>query len=77
MRQTNKKMLLEACKLSFEGKTDVQIAEILDINVSAMWRWRKNPLWVEFEQELLDAHKQSLIQAHVSATLSDERHPTQ
>jgi len=70
MRQANKKLLLEACKLSFEGKRDVDIARILEINVSALWKWRKNPLWQEFEQELIDAHKQSLIGAQPT-TLSE------
>ena len=70
MRHTRQKLLLEACKLSFEGKTHAEIAEILDINVSSLWKWRKTPLWKEFEQELIDAHKQSLIKAH-AATLSE------
>jgi len=70
MRQANKKLLLEACKLSFEGKRDVEIAEILGINVSAMWKWRKTEFWQEFEQELIDRHKQSLLQAQ-SSTLSE------
>lgn len=70
MRQAKKKLILEACKLSFEGKTDTEAAKILGVNVSALWRWRKTTLWQEFEDELIDAHKQSLIGAQ-SRTLSE------
>lgn len=70
MRQAKKKLILEACKLSFDGKTDTEVADTLDLHVSAVSRWRKHPLWQEFEQELLDAHKQSLLGAE-SATLSE------
>ena len=70
MRQMNKKMVLAACKLSFDGKTDLQIAQTMDLHVSAVSRWRKTRLWQEFERELIDAHKQSLLGAE-SATLSE------
>ena len=70
MRRTSKKLLLEACKLSFEGSTDAQVAEALETSVSNVSRWRKKPLWQEFEQELVDAHKQSLL-SEQPATLSE------
>lgn len=70
MRHTRKKIVLDACKLSFEGKTHAEIAKILDVNVSAIWKWRKTPLWQEFEKELIEAHKQSLLGAQ-STTLSE------
>lgn len=61
MRQVKKKFVLEACKLSFEGNSDAEVAKFLKTSVSNISRWRKTPLWQEFEQELIDAHKQALL----------------
>ena len=70
MRRTSTKLLLEACKLSFEGNTDAEIAVVLKTSVSNVSRWRKKILWQEFEQELINAYKQSLIEVP-PATLSE------
>ena len=32
---------------------------------------RKNPIWKEFTEELIAAHKQSLLKAHKLASLED------
>jgi len=71
MRLSNTKNILTACEMSFSGKTDNEIAADLGTSVSAVSRWRKNPIWVEFEQELISAHKESLLEAHRLATLED------
>ena len=71
MRTTSTKLILTACQMAFEGKTHEEIAEALDTHASAITRWRKNPLWAEFESELIKAHKQSLINAHVAEPLSE------
>ena len=71
MRRSNTKTILTACEMSFAGKTDTEIATILKTNVSNVSRWRKSPIWVEFEQELITAHKESLLEAHRLATLED------
>ena len=64
--------MLTACKMSFNGKTDNEIAADLGASVSAVSRWRKNEIWQEFEQELISAHKQSLLEAHrLETTLED------
>ena len=70
MRRSNTKMILTACEMSFAGKTDNEIATILETSVSNVSRWRKSPMWVEFEQELITAHKESLLEAH-RTTLED------
>ena len=70
MRQSKKKLLLEACKLSFDGKSDSAVAAELGVYPTMITRWRTFPLWKEFEQELIDAHKQSLLGAQ-PATLSE------
>ena len=71
MRRSNTKTILTACEMSFSGKTDNEIAKILRTNVSNMYRWRKSPIWQEFEQELILAHKESLLEAHRVATLEE------
>jgi predicted transcriptional regulator len=71
MRRSNTKMILTACEMSFNGKTDNEIAAGLGASVSAVSRWRKTPMWIEFEQELISAHKESLLEAHRLTTLED------
>ena len=71
MRRSNTKTILTACEMSFAGKTDNEIASVLKTSVSNVSRWRKNEIWVEFEQELITAHKESLLEPHRLATLED------
>ena len=71
MRRSNTKTILTACEMSFAGKSDAEIAADLGTSVSAVSRWRKNSIWVEFEQELISAHKESLLEAHRLTTLED------
>ncbi len=71
MRRSNTKMILTACEMSFAGKTDNEIATLLETSVSNVSRWRKNSLWIEFEQELISAHKESLLEPHRLSTLED------
>ena len=69
MRRLNTKTILTACEMSFNGKTDHEIASDLGASVSAVSRWRKHEIWQEFEAELILVHKQSLLEAHRSTTL--------
>ena len=70
MRRSSTKTILTACEMSFAGNTDTEIASDLGASVSAVSRWRKNEIWQEFEQELIAAHKELLLEAHRSeATL--------
>ena len=71
MRRSNTKTILTACEMSFAGKSDSEIAADLGTSVSAVSRWRKNEIWIEFEQELISAHKESLLEPHRMATLED------
>ena len=72
MRRSNTKTILTACEMSFAGKTDTEIAADLGTSVSNVSRWRKSSVWVEFEQELITAHKESLLEAHrLETTLED------
>ena len=71
MRRSNTKTILTACEMSFNGKTDNEIAADLGASVSAVSRWRKHEIWQEFEQELILVHKESLLEAHRLATLEE------
>ena len=71
MRRSNTKTVLTACEMSFTGKTDTEIAADLETSVSNVSRWRKHEVWQEFEEELITAHKQSLLEAHRLATLEE------
>ena len=70
MRRTNTKLLLTACEMSFNGKTDAEVAADLDVSPSNVSRWRKHEIWREFEAELISAHKKSLLEAR-QTTLDD------
>ena len=71
MRHSKTKTILTACEMSFAGNTDSEIATDLGASVSAVSRWRKHEIWQKFEQELISAHKESLLEAHRLATLED------
>ena len=71
MRRSKTKTILTACERSFAGNTDTEIATDLGTSVSNVSRWRKSGIWIEFEQELITAHKQSLLEPHRLATLED------
>ena len=71
MRRSNTKTILTACEMSFAGKNDTEIATILKTSVSNVSRWRKSSIWVEFEEELITTHKQSLLEAHRLETLEE------
>ena len=71
MRRSKTKTILTACERSFAGNTDTEIATDLGTSVSAVSRWRKHEIWQKFEEELISAHKESLLEAHRLATLEE------
>ena len=60
-RKVSTKQLLIACQMSFEGKSNREIAETLGFTVATVSNWRKLELWKEFEAELIDAYKQQVL----------------
>ena len=58
----NSRLILQACRLYFDGKIDEEVAEILDVHWRTLANWRKTKLWKEFHAELVKAEKQALIQ---------------
>ena len=71
MRRSKTKSILTACEMSFAGNADTEIAADLGTSVSNVSRWRKSAIWIEFEQELISAHKESLLESHRLATLEE------
>ena len=61
MRNTSTKIILTACKMSFDGTPDREISEELGIHGSVITRGRKTKEWKEFEAELIEAHKRTLL----------------
>ena len=60
-KQIDPKLILEACRLSFHGKSYEEVGEIMGVHKTAIYRWRKTELWEEFESELIAHHKRELI----------------
>lgn len=56
------KLILDVCQLSFSGMSDDDLSVKFGINKSTISGWRKLTLWKEFEAELIDAHKQQIME---------------
>ena len=54
--------LLRACYLAFNGVSGGEIAQQLQITESTLSRWRKTPIWEEFEKELIKKKKEILTE---------------
>ena len=68
-KRVSTKQLLIACRMSFEGKGNREIADELGFTETTVSNWRKQEIWQEFEAELIDAYKQQVLSLG-SATLS-------
>ena len=55
------KRILEACRMSFEGKSNEEISNIFNVTPSTVSRWRQHSLWLEFESELIANHKKAVV----------------
>ena len=67
MRSTSKGTILTACEMSFKGVSNAKIAEHFKVTDSTVSRWRKLQVWIDFENELVDAYKAGALksqQAH-------------
>ena len=60
-RRVSTKQLLIACQMSFEGKSNREIASELGFTETTVSNWRKLEIWKEFEAELIDAYKQQAL----------------
>ena len=60
-RRVSTKQLLIACQMSFEGKSNREIASELGFTETTVSNWRKLEIWQEFEAELIKAYKQQAL----------------
>lgn len=60
-KRVSTKQLLIACQMSFEGKSNREIASELGFTETTVSNWRKLEIWQEFEAELIDAYKQQAL----------------
>ena len=66
MRSNSKGTILTACQMSFSGMSNAEIAgmsnaeiaEHFNVSGSTVSRWRKNPVWIDFENELVATYKE-------------------
>ena len=61
MRSTSKGTILMACEMSFNGVSNTKIAEHFNVTDSTVSRWRKLQVWIDFENELVDAYKMAAL----------------
>ena len=60
-KHTSKKQILNACRMSFEGISNREIAKMFDVTEATVSNWRKQEIWQDFEAELVDAYKQQVL----------------
>ena len=64
MRSNSKGAILEACEMSFKGISNAEITEHFKVTDSTVSRWRKLPVWIDFENELVAAYKAAALKKH-------------
>ncbi len=64
MRSNSKGTILAACEMSFNGRSNSEIAAHFKVTDSTVSRWRKHQVWVDFENELVAAYKDAALQKH-------------
>ena len=57
MRSNSKGTILAACEMSFNGRSNSDIAAHFNVTDSTVSRWRKHQVWIDFENELVAAYK--------------------
>ena len=64
MRSNSKGTILAACEMSFNGRSNSDIAAHFNVTDSTVSRWRKHQVWIDFENELVAAYKVAALQKH-------------
>ena len=64
MRSNSKGTILAACEMSFNGRSNSDIAAHFNVTESTVSRWRKRQIWVDFENELVAAYKVAALEKH-------------
>lgn len=60
-KRVSTKHVLMACQMSFDGKSNREIAKVLGFTETTVSNWRKLEIWQEFEAELIEAYKQQAL----------------
>ena len=60
-KRVSTKQLLMACQMSFDGKSNREIASEFGFTEATVSNWRKLKIWQEFEVELIDAYKKQAL----------------
>ena len=60
-KRISQKQLLHACRMSFEGVSNRDIALMFDVTETTVSNWRRLEIWQNFEAELIDAYKQQVL----------------
>ena len=55
-----------ACQMSFSGISNAEITQRFRVNASTVSRWRKFPIWIDFETECITTDKQAAVQEQLS-----------
>ena len=72
MRSNLESKILMACQMSFSGASNAKIAEHFEVTDSTVSRWRKLPIWIDFENELLAAFRKAAVQKQISYSAEDK-----
>ena len=65
-KRVSTKYVLIACQMSFDGKSNREIAKVLGFTETTVSNWRKLEIWQEFEAELIDAYKQQVLSLEIA-----------
>ncbi len=66
-KRFSQKQILNACRMSFEGISNSEIAVMLNVTDTTVSNWRRLKIWQEFEAELVDAYKQQVLESGFTA----------
>ena len=72
MRSNLESKILMACQMSFSGTSNAKIAEHFAVTDSTVSRWRKLPIWKDFENELLTAFRKAAVQKQISYSAEEK-----
>ena len=61
-RRLGAKQVLIACRMAFEGLSNGEIANLLDVTDTTVSNWRRLEVWKDFEADLINAYKEQALE---------------
>ncbi|MDE2674703.1 MAG: hypothetical protein OXH65_06300 [Paracoccaceae bacterium] len=55
MKRHDPKKVIKACRVSFEGNSDIETAKIVKVAPITVSNWRKLDIWKQTEKALIEA----------------------